>query len=102
VGWNPRAQSQITVYVEDVESIEFDNTGNTSTSQTDSTSNNTQPTYQPPIPNQQTINRQTINRQIQQFELPAPATAPRQPAAIHRSFRLTFACAPTIRAMADQ
>lgn len=40
-------KSQITVYVEDVESIEFDNTANTS-SQTDSTNNNTQPTYQPP------------------------------------------------------
>ena len=41
-------KSQITVYMEDVESIEFDNTGTTSTSQTDS-SNNTQPTYQPPV-----------------------------------------------------
>ena len=30
-------KSQITVYVEDVESIEFDNPGNTSTSQTEST-----------------------------------------------------------------
>src|SRR6185369_982561 len=42
-------KSQITVYMEDVESIEFDNTGNTSTNQTDSTNNNTQPTYQPPV-----------------------------------------------------
>jgi hypothetical protein len=51
-------KSQITVYMEDVESIEFDNTGNTSTSQTDS-SNNTQPTYQPPVT--QPANNQPAN-----------------------------------------
>ena len=49
VGGGSRGRkSQITVYMEDVESIDFDNTGNTSTSQTDSNNNNTQPTYQPP------------------------------------------------------
>ena len=53
-------KSQITVYVEDVESIEFDNTGNTSTSQNDS-SNNTQPTYQPPVT--QPANNQPANNQ---------------------------------------
>jgi len=52
-------KSQITVYVEDVESIEFDNTGNTSTSQPDSTNNNTQPTYQPPTT--QPANNQPTN-----------------------------------------
>ena len=51
-------KSQITVYMEDVESIEFDNTGTTSTSQTDS-SNNTQPTYQPPVT--QPANNQPAN-----------------------------------------
>ena len=51
-------KSQITVYMEDVESIEFDNTGTTSNSQTDS-SNNTQPTYQPPVT--QPANNQPAN-----------------------------------------
>jgi len=51
-------KSQITVYMEDVESIEFDNTGATSTSQTDS-SNNSQPTYQPPVT--QPANNQPAN-----------------------------------------
>jgi len=52
-------KSQITVYMEDVESIEFDNTGNTSTSQIDSNNNNTQPTYQPPTT--QPANNQPTN-----------------------------------------
>jgi hypothetical protein len=51
-------KSQITVYMEDVESIEFD-TGNTSTSQIES--NNTQPTYQPPVT--QPANNQPANNQ---------------------------------------
>jgi hypothetical protein len=60
VGGGSRGRkSQITVYVEDVESIEFDNTGNTSTSQPDSTNNNTQPTYQPPTT--QPANNQPTN-----------------------------------------
>jgi PA-IL-like protein len=62
VGGGTRGRkSQITVYMEDVESIEFDNTGNTSTNQTDSTSNNTQPTYQPPVT--QPANNQPANNQ---------------------------------------
>jgi len=52
-------KSQITVYMEDVESIEFDNIGNTSTSQIDSNNNNTQPTYQPPTT--QPANNQPTN-----------------------------------------
>ena len=52
-------KSQITVYMEDVESIEFDNPGNTSTSQIDSNNNNTQPTYQPPTT--QPANNQPTN-----------------------------------------
>ena len=63
-------KSQITVYVEDVESIEFDNTGNTSTSQTDS-NNNTQPTYQPPT-TQPANNQPTNNSSSSQ----PPATNP--------------------------
>ncbi|HTH20497.1 MAG TPA: LecA/PA-IL family lectin, partial [Candidatus Udaeobacter sp.] len=60
VGGGSRGRkSQITVYVEDVESIEFDNTGNTSTSQIDSNNNNTQPTYQPPTT--QPANNQPTN-----------------------------------------
>lgn len=51
-------KSQITVYMEDVESIEFDNTGNAS-SQTDSNNNNTQPVYQPPTT--QPVNNQPTN-----------------------------------------
>jgi hypothetical protein len=54
-------KSQITVYMEDVESIEFDNTGNTGSSQTDSNNNNTQPTYQPPTT--QPANNQPANNQ---------------------------------------
>jgi hypothetical protein len=64
-------KSQITVYVEDVESIEFDNTGNTSTTQTESTNNNTQPTYQPPV-TQPANNQPTNNSSTSQ----PPATSP--------------------------
>ncbi len=68
-------KSQITVYMEDVESIEFDNTGNTSSSQTDS-SNNTQPTYQPPVTqpaNNQPANNQPANNSSSSQP---PATSP--------------------------
>jgi len=66
VGGGTRGRkSQITVYMEDVESIEFDNTGNTSTSQIDSNNSNTQPTYQPPAtqPTTQPANNQPANNQ---------------------------------------
>jgi hypothetical protein len=72
VGGGTRGRkSQITVYMEDVESIEFDNTGNTSTSQTDSNNNNTQPTYQPPV-TQPANNQPTNNSSSSQ----PPATSP--------------------------
>jgi hypothetical protein len=65
-------KSQITVYMEDVESIEFDNTGS---SQTESNTN-TQPTYQPPVTqpanNQPTNNQPTNNSSSSQ----PPATNP--------------------------
>ena len=64
-------KSQITVYMEDVESIEFDNTGNTSTNQADSNNNNTQPTYQPPVT--QPANNQPANNSSSSQP---PATSP--------------------------
>src|SRR5437764_14953133 len=49
-------KSQITVYMEDVDSIEFDSVGgaNTSSYPTNEPTNNNQPVYQPPYNNQQT------------------------------------------------
>lgn len=58
-------KSRITVYMEDVESIEFDAAGNTSNStgpNDDNTTPNTQPTYQPPA-NTQPVNTQPVNTQ---------------------------------------
>src|SRR5258707_9224980 len=52
-------KSRITVYMEDVDSIEFDSTGNTSsTGPNDDTGNtSTQPSYQPPANTQPTNNQ---------------------------------------------
>jgi len=56
-------QSRITVYMEDVESIDFDSAGNTSSvGPSDDTANNNQPSYQPP-PNTQPTNTQPTNNQ---------------------------------------
>ena len=55
-------KSRMTVYMEDVESIEFDNAGNTSSQADDSNNNNTQPIYQPPA-NTQPANTQPANNQ---------------------------------------
>src|SRR5712691_5582745 len=41
-------KSRITVYMEDVESIEFDSTGVSGNTSEDSSNTNTQPSYQPP------------------------------------------------------
>src|SRR5207247_5770832 len=46
-------KSRITVYMEDVDSIEFDNAGNVSGPSDDTSNNSNQPVYQPP-PNTQT------------------------------------------------
>lgn len=55
-------KSRITVYMEDVDSIEFDaGGGNTGTSTDESSNNNTQPIYQPPT--SQPTNNQTNNNQ---------------------------------------
>ena len=59
-------KSRITVYMEDVESIEFDaaGTANSSTGPNDETAQvNTQPTYQPPANNNQSNNTQPANTQ---------------------------------------
>ena len=61
-------KSQITVYMEDVESIDFDqvsSTGNSSGPNND-TSNNSQPPYQPPVNNQPTYTPPTNNNQTAQ------------------------------------
>jgi len=83
VGGGTRGRkSQITVYMEDVESIEFDNTGNTSTSQTDSTNNNTQPTYQPPVTqpaNNQPANNQPANNSSSQPPAMTPTSTSSNP-----------------------
>ena len=70
-------KSQITVYMEDVESIEFDNTGNTSTSQTDS-SNNSQPTYQPPV-TQPANNQPANNNSSSQPQTTSPTSTSTNP-----------------------
>ena len=65
VGGGSRGRkSQITVYMEDVDSIDFDSTGNTSNSTVpnNDTANNNQPVYQPPT-NNQPINNQPTNNQ---------------------------------------
>ena len=65
VGGGSRGRkSQITVYMEDVDSIDFDSSGNTSNSSVpnNDTVNNNQPVYQPPINNQPTNNQPTNNQ----------------------------------------
>jgi hypothetical protein len=53
-------KSRMTVYMEDVDSIEFDNAGNTSSQADDSNNSNTQPVFQPPA-NTQPTNTQPTN-----------------------------------------
>src|SRR5213593_1299599 len=55
-------KSRITVYMEDVESIEFDSAGSTGSSEETNT-NASQPTYQPPPANTQPTNTQPTNPQ---------------------------------------
>ena len=54
-------KSRITVYMEDVDSIEFDSAGSTGTAEETNT-NTSQPTYQPPV-NTQPTNTQPTNTQ---------------------------------------
>src|SRR6059058_3984428 len=53
-------KSRITVYMEDVDSIEFDNAGNASGPADDTSNNSNQPVYQPPTNTQN--NRPTTNQ----------------------------------------
>ena len=55
-------KSRITVYMEDVDSIEFDSAGSTGSSEETNT-NASQPTYQPPPVNTQPTNTQPTNPQ---------------------------------------
>jgi len=62
VGTGARGRkSRVTVYMEDVDSIEFDSAGNTSGPTDDNSGNTSQPTYQPPY--QQPANNQPTNNQ---------------------------------------
>src|SRR5213080_3217934 len=57
-------KSRITVYMEDVDSIEFDSAGSTGSSEeTNTTTNTSPPTYQPPPANTQPTNTQPTNPQ---------------------------------------
>src|SRR5881394_1030930 len=55
-------KSRITVYMEDVDSIEFDSAGSAGTSE-EANTNTSQPTYQPPPANTQPTNTQPTNTQ---------------------------------------
>jgi hypothetical protein len=52
-------KSRMTIYMEDVDSIEFDSAGNTSGPNDESSSSNTQPMYQPPSNTQSANNQST-------------------------------------------
>ena len=65
-------KSRITVYMEDVDSIEFDNAGNTSSQADDSNNNNSQTVYQPPA-NSQPANNQPANNNPPSTNSSAPA-----------------------------
>ena len=74
-------KSRITVYMEDVDSIEFDSAGNAGNSTgpgDDNANNNTQPSYQPPAnnqsPNNQSPNNQPANNQPASNNSAAPPT----------------------------
>lgn len=68
-------KSRITVYMEDVESIEFDSAGNTSGPTDDNSANTSQPIYQPPY--QPPVNTQPTNTQpIYQPPTTSPQTNP--------------------------
>src|SRR5438045_2281942 len=81
-------KSRITVYMEDVDSIEFDSTGNTSGPAEDN--NNTQPTYQPPYQqptNNQPPYQQPTNQTSNQPGYQPPSTNnPTQPSTNNPAF----------------
>src|SRR5438034_8175597 len=67
-------KSRITVYMEDVESIEFDNAGSAGSQPDDSTSSSPQPVYQPPA-NSQPTNNQPANSNSS-YNPPPTSTSP--------------------------
>jgi len=78
VGAGSRGRTtRLTVYMEDVDSIEFDTAGNTSnTSNTsgpnEDTTNNNQPPYQPPVNTQPANNQPTNNQPTQNNQSASP------------------------------
>ena len=83
VGGGSRGRkSQITVYMEDVDSIDFDSTGNTSnsTGPNNDTVNNNQPVYQPPTNNQPANNQPTNNQPTNNQPTYTPPTTNNQSA----------------------
>lgn len=72
-------KSRITVYMEDVDSIEFDsagNAGNSSGTSDDTTTGNTQPTYQPPASNPPANNQPTNTQPGNNQPAPGNPAAP--------------------------
>ena len=67
-------KSRITVYMEDVESIEFDSTGNSNNTSDDTS--NTQPTYQPPTSTQPSYQPPTSTQPSYQPPTTQPTTNP--------------------------
>jgi hypothetical protein len=72
-------KSRITVYMEDVDSIEFDSVGNTSSTgpSDDTGTTSTQPSYQPPANTQPTNNQPTNNQPVNNqpsYTPPGPTT----------------------------
>src|SRR5205807_10064070 len=68
-------KSRITVYMEDVDSIEFDSAGNASGPTDDTSGNTSQPTYQPPY-RQPTNNQPTTNQPSYQPPTDTPTNNP--------------------------
>lgn len=71
-------KSRITVYMEDVDSIEFDNAGNVSGTADDNSSNSNQPVYQPPT------NTQTNTQPV--YQPPTNTNTNTQPSASNPTF----------------
>ena len=75
-------KSRITVYMEDVDSIEFDNAGNVSGPSDDTSNNSNQPVYQPPT------NTQTNNQPV--YQPPTNTNTNTQPPNTQPSSNPTF------------
>ena len=87
-------KSRITVYMEDVDSIEFDSAGSTGSSEETNT-NASQPTYQPPPANTQPTNTQPTNPQPS-YQPPPTTSSPSS--GTRPSSKSTPACGPIMPA----